>query len=487
MGEKFLVEPRINYVELGHNLLSVTQSVCYHKNDEQTDLVAIILNYSSMKTTLFVQSKGGVVGIAVVVLLFFVGSAAHAAPWTEHTITYSPTNTDGTEFGPHGEIATVNEQIGQAVLCFPPSGNQVVQWPCMVVYSGLTGAEHASFASLGGGRYALISAGEGASGTTTPAKVVVSIAPADVNAWPDASQWTSTILPSVLGLHRWLTTFPIDIDADGIDEVMLGSKSNGFIGYLKAPSADPLDAAQWTYYEIKPATVSTQWIMSLEPINANDDGLTDILFTDRTGKVGVLVNPGPGPAQTQPWVYKQITALGGPAQVRFGDVADMNGDGLDDVVVAVYQGVRVFIRQPGVPWSWASHFYGMPVEFAGTQTKDAKGIDIDGNGVRELMLNSIHSANGSNSGVAIIPYVPGVDVSYPNSTAYIITDPAERTKFDECKEIRLQYPQAATLYVHGEQIVPDPSAPPDLVCTGEGHTSRGGVWAYLNPLARPGQ
>ena len=220
--------------------------------------------------------------------------------------------------------------------------------------------------------------------------------------------------------------------------------------------------------------------MSLEPFDANMDGWWDVLVTDRSGKVGVLLNPGPGTAQQQPWAWQQIAGLGSASQVRFGDTGDVNGDGVPDVAVAVKNGIRVWIRQPGA-WVWATNFYGQPGEFVGTQVKDAKIIDVTGDGIPELILNTIHMANGSTSGVAMIPYVPGMDVVSPNPTAIVIS-PLGQVKYDECKALWLQVPQEGAMYVHGKQIVLDPSGPPDLVCSGE-LSPRHGLWGFLNPLA----
>lgn len=413
--------------------------------------------------------------------LCLVSAVAWSDPWPQQTLMTTPSQTDGTEFGPHGELLTVSEQDGTVILCFPPTGSQVVEWSCVTVFAGLVGAEHASMAHLGMGRYAIIAAGEGDYTATPsiPARLVMVIAPVDVQQWPDPQQWVAAEIPVSVGLKKWLTTCPIDLDQDGIDEIVVGSKSAGSVGQLKVDVTDPLNVALWQYYVMSPA-LSLSWIMSMEPFDANVDGWMDILFTDRKGKIGVLMNPG-AVGQTALWAYQQIAGLGATAVVRFGDIADLDGDGDMDVAVAVSQGVRVFIRDEGA-WNWSTNFYGLPAAMAGVQTKDTKILDVDGNGAMDLMVNSIHSANGSISGVAIIPFLPSVDVAFPNPSAYVLTPsiPAN-IKHDECKEIRLQYPQEGTSYQYGKQIVPDPNTPPDLVCTGE--LSNKGIWVLLNPLA----
>ncbi|TSC69511.1 MAG: hypothetical protein G01um101466_4 [Parcubacteria group bacterium Gr01-1014_66] len=436
-----------------------------------------------------------IISISSIVIIFLVGAAIFlgtdkknnsveaSSLWPEHVLTYSPGNSDGLEFGPTGAIATVSESGKSVVVCFPPTGSQLVQWSCPTLVNGLVGAEHASWAHLGNGRWAVIGVGEGDPPTSIPGRITVSLAPADVAQWSDAAAWITTEVTQVTGLQRWLTSFPLDTDGDGIDEVILGSKGPGTIYRLRANPIDPLDVSQWTVASIKPTSPSLRWVMSLEPFDANGDGRVDVLFTDRGGKVAVLLNPG---TTAVPWTYQLIASLGAVV-VSFGDVADMDRDGDLDVLVAVQGGARVFTRQPGT-WVWSNHFYGMPTEMASATPKDVKGLDLDGAGVPVIVLNAIKGGStGETTGVARIPFVPEQDVPYPNSTATMISS-LTGTKFDECKEIRAQYPQIGTTYAYGRQMVPDPSAPPDLVCSGELHKVGGqavGLWLYLNPLARP--
>src|SRR5207249_1854165 len=78
----------------------------------------------------------------------------------------------------------------------------------------------------------------------------------------------------------------------------------------------------------------------------NHNGDADLLVSDRRGaKSGTLwlENPGPGDAQKRYWPEHRIGGQGREAMIL--TVADLDGDGMDDVITAVREKEILFHRR----------------------------------------------------------------------------------------------------------------------------------------------
>ena len=96
--------------------------------------------------------------------------------------------------------------------------------------------------------------------------------------------------------------------------------------------------------------------MSLRVVDMDGDGDPDVLASDRRGPMRGcrwLENPGPGPAQTEPWPNHLIG--GSDHEVMFLTVADLDVDGADDVLCATRDNGLLFLRRLGEQNQWESH------------------------------------------------------------------------------------------------------------------------------------
>jgi hypothetical protein len=142
--------------------------------------------------------------------------------------------------------------------------------------------------------------------------------------------------------------------------------------------------------------------MSLEAADINGDGLLDIVASDRKGPNRSclwLENPGPGPAQMQPWKYHRIGA--GEGQVMFLDLVDLDGDGRLDVLAADSDREFLFFRRkPGPGVEWERHLIAFP-----PNTGAGKGVragDINGDGKLDIVMSCEHAQE--KSGVVWLSY-----------------------------------------------------------------------------------
>jgi hypothetical protein len=174
---------------------------------------------------------------------------------------------------------------------------------------------------------------------------------------------------------------PMQIDGVGPVDIVLGSKGPGAkVGWLQAPVMPNL--AAWKWNPISDAG----WIMSLHQHDIDRDGDQDIVLSDRKGKQSGcywLENPGLAGELTSSWRRHPIVGVG--AEVMFMDIADIDGDSLQDVVTAVRGGdIHLAMRRPGKSPTWDYATIQMP---EGVGTGKAVGVsDINNDGQADLVV-----------------------------------------------------------------------------------------------------
>jgi len=243
------------------------------------------------------------------------------------------------------------------------------------------------FDADGDGDLDIISSAEG-----TARRVQIHWAPPVAN-YTSESEWRTETLYS--DGSRWMFAVPMDVDRRRSIDLIVGGKDEGAsIGWLEAP-ADPHRVSDWKFHRLSDAG----WIMSLIVKDMNRDGYPDVLLSDRFGAMaGVrwLENPGPASAALNgPWTNHWI-GLRNRAPMLI-DAADLDGDGVDEIVVPHYlaNDFRLSILKRSNSNSadaWVEH----PIEYpsiAGRPKAVAIG-DIDLDGKRDLVLSCEQASNG---------------------------------------------------------------------------------------------
>jgi hypothetical protein len=284
------------------------------------------------------------------------------------------------------DIATGWEQGGVIRVYLNPGPFAARQrWPSVTV--GRVGSpEDAVFTDLDAdGAVDVVSSCEG-----DERSIFVHWAPRDARDYGTADAWRTEALPAAKGAMRWMFALPLEVDyRRGID-LVAGAKGPGAeIGWFEAP-AETRRLDRWKWHPMYAAG----WVMSLMARDMDADGDIDILASDRTGdNRGTLwlENPGPGPAQRQRWPEHRIGATG--EEVMFLTEADLDRDGLTDVVAAVKPRRIFFHRRLGRDGlQWEEFVIPIP-EAAGTAKAVAVG-DIDMDGALDLVFSCERAHEG---------------------------------------------------------------------------------------------
>lgn len=307
--------------------------------------------------------------------------------WNRYVIDNSLSGADGVRISDINrdglvDIVTGWEESGITKMYLHPGYKNVREpWPSVIV--GKTpSVEDAVFADLDqDGNADIIISTEGQS-----KKLFVTWSPK-----PDqilvSDEWQCKGLPVSEGLHQWMFASPSQVDGRNGLDIFAGSKGeNAEIGWFEAPTV-ARDLKAWHWHSIASAT----WIMSMFIRDMDHDGDIDLVVSDRkpgrSNGVRWLENPGTEDLQREKWSDHFIGGQG--REVMFMDMADMDADGLEDVVVTEYtrQQIIIFKRLDRTGDNWKFLEIDIPRNVG--RAKAVKIGDINRDGQPDI----VHSAN----------------------------------------------------------------------------------------------
>lgn len=364
--------------------------------------------------------------------------AAIGSPWKCHIIDDTARGADGVKLADVNrdgfmDVTTGWEEKGLTRVYLNPGPQKAKgRWPFVTTGQTLS-VEDAVFVDLDDdGAVDVVSCCEGSSQS-----VFVQWAPKSKDEYLQESKWCSQVIPISKGMTRWMFCIPMQVDERfGVDLVAGSKDPNAQIGWFEAPQ-DARDLHAYKWHTISPAG----WIMSLESVDMDGDGDLDILTSDRKGPMRAcrwLENPGPGPVSrasspraggetpsTREWPNHFIGCR--DKEVMFLTVADINEDGLQDVLAAVNaekaSQIVILRRLDAKGRQWKEYVIPYP-EQAGTAKAVAVG-DIDADGVKDIVF-SCENAEDPKSGLMWLSRRKGVfdgdwqahDISGPKGIKY---------------------------------------------------------------------
>lgn len=315
--------------------------------------------------------------------------------WVRHVIDHTSRGADGVKLGDldgdgRPDLVTGWEEGGVVRAYLNPGPDRARQpWP-QVTVGNVMGAEDALFVDLDGdGRLEVLSCTEGRTRTIFWHRFT-----GKPREELRADRWVTAAFPVTAGAQLWMQAYAADLDGrHGPDLVVAARGKGSHVAWLEAP-AQAGDLAAWRLHPLRP----TDWVMTLAPLDVDGDGDPDAVFGDRRGgRSGMfwLENPGPAANRTAaPWREHAIGALG--RHVMFADLADLDGDGRTDVVVALKPNdILACLRQPDGGWR------EVLLTLDATHLGDAKAVkvaDLNGDGLPDLAY-TCENAKGEREGV----------------------------------------------------------------------------------------
>ncbi|TAK14721.1 MAG: VCBS repeat-containing protein [Anaerolineae bacterium] len=341
---------------------------------------------------------------------------AVAEPWLIHRIIEKAGGPDGTRLGDFNgdgwdDLVVAFEGSGDIYLFLHP-GTELVRepWPAVMVGNEPRGEDAFAMDVDGDGALDIISSHEG-----DTLAIYVHWGPQDPEGLLDPAQWETDLLPASLGVS-WMFAVEMRVNNDEWPDIVAGGKSDylrvtrGEVAWFEAPPENRRDLGAWQHHEIDYAG----WVMSLIPFDVNGDGLDDLVVTDRDSDAehqGPRWLENPGDSVEQLWPSTFFGDLAG-TWPNFMDIGDLDNDGIEDFVIPLRNETTVlFVRRlnrGGVP-----EVETYPIHWEAPSGKAPKGValmDVNCDGNLDIIL-SLEKAGGEVSGLGWLsqsgnPYAP---------------------------------------------------------------------------------
>ena len=305
-------------------------------------------------------------------------------PWQRHTIDDSFRGADGTRLADvngdgRPDIVTGWEEGGVTRVYLHPGSERVREkWPAVTVGVAKS-VEDAVFIDIDrDGAMDVVSSCEG-----KRQAMLVHWAPSDPGDYLRAEAWRTEEIPAAKDRFRWMFATPMHVRDRTV--LLAGGKNQGSeLGWWKIPSGNPRELGEWNWRRLRPMG----WLMSLQVADMNGDGRRDIVFTDRKGdRTGAYWMENPGNMDGR-WREHAIGATG--REAMFLRRVDLDGDGLEDVLVATRPAEITFCRRLSANGlEWRSH--AIPIPAGCGQAKAPHAADLDGDGRMEIVFTTEHA------------------------------------------------------------------------------------------------
>ena len=216
-----------------------------------------------------------------------------------------------------------------------------------------------------------------------------------------------------------------DLNGDGMPDLIVANWTDGTVSVLMntaTPGAtSPSYAPQQTF-----AVGSGPNFVTAADVNG--DGLKDLIVVNSDGTISVLINTTPQGAAVASFAPEQVFAVGDLAESV--TVADINGDGLPDLVVANYGDYTISVLLNGTAQGSTTAVFASQQTFLVLGGPYAiKAVDLNGDGMPDIVVTEYDSnavsvlLNTTVAGSSTVSF--GAQQDFPTGTlpnSLVVTD-----------------------------------------------------------------
>lgn len=166
----------------------------------------------------------------------------------------------------------------------------------------------------------------------------------------DAHSWQATVISVTVGRGSWIRVQAVDLDRDGDDELLAVNKGRREVSLLDVDPSMARQPGRWRELVLWRCRTP----INARAIDLDCDGDLDVVASSRGERRIVWIE-----ARDDQWLAHPLYAGTDPPSEGFMmEFADLNGDGLPDIVTEEDHGGRVFWMEQRPGREWAIHLIG---------------------------------------------------------------------------------------------------------------------------------
>lgn len=204
----------------------------------------------------------------------------------------------------------------------------------------------------------------------------------------------------------------VDFDGDGLKEIWVNTWDNFSLAVFEADSADSYSLQadlNGIFPDNDPGDFRRNGFAFADP---DDDGKLECWFPMTNGKLYYLENVDSSVAELSADYFTELGAFGGNAN-RGSDMGDVDNDGKKDIIVS--RGTEEMISrieyQAGNPADSSSYSWVGIMESAGEPLDryyavDIVDADMDGDGLKEVVIANIKASDVGQPAIVVLEYTP---------------------------------------------------------------------------------
>ncbi|HIC38101.1 MAG TPA: T9SS type A sorting domain-containing protein [Candidatus Marinimicrobia bacterium] len=204
----------------------------------------------------------------------------------------------------------------------------------------------------------------------------------------------------------------VDFDGDGKNEIWVNTWDNFSLAIFEADSADSYSLQvdlNSLFPDNDPGSFRRSGFAFADP---DDDGKLECWFPMTNGKLYYLESVDSSVADLSGDDFTELGTFGG--RNRGSDMGDIDGDGKPDIVAS--RGTEEIVArieyQGGDPQDSTSYVWGDILESSGEPldryySVDIAPVDLDGDGLREIVLANIKASEAGQFAIVVLEYDPG--------------------------------------------------------------------------------